>query len=39
MGFHWSRPVGNCAFLESQDQCLQDRLGSVVVSQPVGESR
>ena len=37
--FHWSRPVGNYAFLESRDQCLHGRLGSVVVSRTVGESR
>ena len=37
--FHWGRPVGNYAFLESRDQCLQGRLGLVVVSPPVGESR
>ena len=37
--FHWGQPVGNHAFLESRDQCLQGRLGSVVVSRPVEESR
>ena len=37
--FHWSRPAGNYAFLESQDQCLHGRLALVVFSQPVGESR
>ena len=30
--FHWSRPVGNHVFFESRDQCLQGRLGSVVLS-------
>ena len=37
--FHWGRPVGNYAFFEGQEQCLQGRLGSVVVSRPVGESQ
>ena len=37
--FHWSRPAGNYAFLESRDQCLHGQLGSFVVSRPVGESR
>ena len=31
--FHWSRPVGNDVFLMGQEQCLQSRLGSVLVSQ------
>ena len=37
--FHWGRPVGNYAYLESRDQCLQGQLGLVVVSWHVGESR
>ena len=37
--FHWGWPVGNCVFFESREQCLQGRLGSVVISRPVGESR
>ena len=37
--FHWSQPAGNYAFLESRDQCLHGRLGSVVLSWPVGESQ
>ena len=37
--FHWSRLAGNYAFLESQDQCLHVRLGSVVVSRPAEESQ
>ena len=37
--FHWGQPVGNYAFLESRDQCLQGRLGAIVVSRPVSESR
>ena len=27
--FHWSQQAGNYAFLESRDQCLHGRLGSV----------
>ena len=37
--FHLSRLVGNYAFLESRDKCLQGQLGSVLVSRPVRESR
>ena len=37
--FHWSRQAGNYAFLESLDQCLHGRLGSVASYQPIGESR
>ena len=37
--FHWNRQAGNYAFLESQYQCLHDRLGSIASSQPVRESR
>ena len=37
--FHWAWPVGNYAFLESRDQCLHGRLGSVVVSRPVEKSQ
>ena len=33
--FHRSRQAGNYAFLESWDQCLNDRLGSVVSSRHV----
>ena len=36
--FHWNRQAGNYAFLESRDQCLHGRLGSVSSSWPVGES-
>ena len=37
--FLWSRQAGNYAFLESRDQCLHGRLGSVASSRPVGESQ
>ena len=37
--FHWSRQAGNYAFLESRDQCLHGRLGSVASSWPVGKSQ
>ena len=37
--FHWGRPVGNYAFLESGDQYLHGQLGSVAVSQPVVASQ
>ena len=37
--FHWSRRAGNYAFLESRDQCLHGRLGSVASYRPVRESR
>ena len=36
--FHWNRQAGNYAFLESRDQCLHGRLGSVASSRPVRES-
>ena len=37
--FRWNRPVGNYVFFECWDQCLHGRLGLVVVSRPVRESR
>ena len=37
--FHWSRQACNYAFLESWDQCLHGRLGSVASYWPVGESQ
>ena len=33
--FHWSQVVGNYVFFDCWEQCLQSRLGSVVVSQLV----
>ena len=35
--FHWGRPVGNYAFFESLEQCLQGRLYFPGLSERVSE--